>query len=116
MGAAGWLGWKVVDANPSEQAGCPATDNEANLGVLQADLAGLAQGGLVVPGQPGQASDRKLVVTLLDGEGYRPLNQPLDPGWDGRLLGRSSGHMRTLAHPPDGPAPQVAGRQGWASS
>jgi hypothetical protein len=45
---------------------------------------------------------------LVNGEGHGPLDQPLDLGRDGLLLGKSSGHMRTLAHSPDGPAPRSA--------
>jgi hypothetical protein len=89
------------------RASSPATDNQVNLGALQAELACLLKGGLVVPGQPGQAGDRQVVVTLVDGEGHRPLNQSLDPRGDGRLLRDSTCHIETLAHPPDGPAPPL---------
>jgi hypothetical protein len=60
---------------------------------------------MVVLSQPGQAGDREAVVVLVNGENYGPLDQLLDLGRDGLLLGQSSGHMRTLAHSPDGPAP-----------
>ena len=92
-------------ADPGQQPGGPAADDQVNLGVPQADLAGLVQGGLVILGQPGQAGDRQLVVVPVDRQGYGPLDQPPDPRGDGRLLGRSAGHRMTLAHPPDGPAP-----------
>jgi hypothetical protein len=80
-----------VVADPGQQPGSPATDDQANLGAPQAHLAGLVEGGLVVLSQPGQASDREVVV-LVDGEGNGPLDQPLDPGGDGRLLKNSTGH------------------------
>ena len=76
----------VVD--PGQQPDCPAADDQANPRVPQADLAGLLEGGVVVLGQPGQAGDRQLVVALVDRQGHGPLDQPLDPGRDGRLLGR----------------------------
>jgi hypothetical protein len=42
---------------------------------------------------------------LVNGEGYGPLDLGRDVCcWD-------SGHMRTLAHSPDGPAPQSADKQ-----
>jgi hypothetical protein len=65
---------------------------------------------MVVLSQPGQAGDREAVVVLVNGEGYGPLDQPLDLGRDGLLLGHS-GHMRTLAYSPDGPAPRSADKQ-----
>jgi hypothetical protein len=99
-----------VVADPGQQPGGPAPDDQANLGALQADLASLLEGDMVVLGHPGQASDRD-VVALVDGEGEGPLDQPLDSGRDGWLLGQSTGHRRTLAHPPDGPAPRSAGKQ-----
>jgi hypothetical protein len=68
-----------VVADPGQQPGGPATDNQADLSVPQADLASLVQGGLVVVGQPGQAGDRQVIVTLVDGEGDGPLDQPLNP-------------------------------------
>jgi hypothetical protein len=61
---------------------------------------------MVVLRRPGQSGDREAVVVLVNGEGYGPL----DLGRDGLLLGHS-GHMRTLAHSPDGPAPQSADKQ-----
>jgi hypothetical protein len=94
----------LLVANPGQQPDRPAADDQANLDALQADLASLLKGGLVVLGQPGQTGDREVVVTLVDGESHRPLNQPLDPRGDGRLLRESTGHIETLAHPPDGPA------------
>jgi hypothetical protein len=65
---------------------------------------------MVVLSQPGQAGDREAVVVLVNGEGYDPLDQPLDLGRDGLLLGHT-GHMRTLAPSPDGPAPRSADKQ-----
>jgi hypothetical protein len=69
----------LLVADPGQQPGRSAADDQVTLGALQADLACLRKGGLVIPGQPGQPSDRQVVVTLVDGEGHRPLNQPLDP-------------------------------------
>jgi hypothetical protein len=100
-----------VVADPGQQPGGPAADGQVNLGVYEADLAGLLKGGMVLLSQPGQAGDREAVVMLVNGEGHGPLDQPLDLGRDGLLLGKSSGHSETLAHPPDGPAPRSAGKQ-----
>jgi hypothetical protein len=100
-----------VEADPSQQPGGPAADGQVNLGISQTDLAGLLKGGMIVLSQPGQAGDRDAVVVLVNGEGYGPLDQPLDLGRDGLLLGESSGHMRTLAHSPDSPAPRSADKQ-----
>jgi hypothetical protein len=100
-----------VEADPSQQTGGPAADGQVNLGIPQTDLAGLLKGGMVVLSQPGQAGDREAVVVLVNGEGYGPLDQPLDPRRDGWLLGKSTGHRRTLAHSPDGPAPRSADKQ-----
>jgi hypothetical protein len=54
-------------ADPGQQPGGPAADGRANLSVLQADLASLLKGDVVVLGQPGQAGDRD-VVALIDGK------------------------------------------------
>ena len=62
-------------ADPAQQPGRPGADDQVGLGVLQADLAGLVQGNLVVLGQPRQTGDREVVVALLDGEGNGPLDQ-----------------------------------------
>jgi hypothetical protein len=81
-----------VVANPGQQPGGPGPDDQADLGTPQADLAGLLKGGLVILGQPGQAGNREVVVALVKSEGHRPLDQPLDPGRDGRPLGKLTGH------------------------
>jgi hypothetical protein len=109
MRAAKWPSGTVM-VDPGQQPGRPAADDQVNLGAFQADLAGLLEGDVVVLGQPGQAGDRQVIVALVDGEGEGPLDQPLGLGRDGLLLGKSSGHSETLAHPPDGPAPRSAGK------
>jgi len=97
MQAAKWpSGTVMVDSG--QQPGGPAADDQVDLGALPADLAGLLEGDAVVLGQPGQAGDRD-VVALVNGEGEGPLDQPLDLGRDGLLLGKSSSHMRTPRRP-----------------
>jgi hypothetical protein len=113
MRAASWSSGQVVVVDPGQQPNRPAADDQVNLGALQADPAGLLEGDVVVLGQPGQTGDRD-VVALVDGEGDGPLDQPLDPRWDGWVLGQSTGHRRTLAHPPDGPVPRAAGKRAQA--
>ena len=83
-----------------QQPGRPGSDDQANLGAPQADLTGLLEGGEVVLGQPGQAGDRQIVVTLVDREGDGPLDQPLDPGHEGPLLRNLTGHSEDLSPPP----------------
>lgn len=87
-------------ADPGQQPGRPGADDQVTLGVLQADLAGLLERGMVVLGQPGQAGDCDVVVTLVDGERHGPFNQALDPGRDGRPLGKSTGHGEDPSPPP----------------
>ena len=61
-------------AGPGQQPDRPATDDQVGLRMLQADLAGLLQGCMVVLGQPRQAGDRKVVVAFLNGEGNGSLD------------------------------------------
>jgi hypothetical protein len=66
----------------------PDPDPQVDVGVAQADIAGLIQSGLVVVGQPGQAGHGQVVVVLLHGEGHGPLDQPLHSCAGGSRWGR----------------------------
>jgi hypothetical protein len=101
-----------VVAGPGPQPGGPATDDEIDLGARQAGLAGLLEGGVIVLGQPGQAGDREVVVTLVGAEGDAPLDEPLHLAFDGRPLRDSTGHGEDRSPPPDRPAPRSAGQRG----
>jgi len=114
--AADWPSWKVVVADPGQQASSPGPDDKANLEISQADLAGLLKGGLVVLSQPGQAGKREIVVVLVNREGHSPLDQSLDPRRDGRPLGKLTGHSEDPSpspRQPNAPSCREAGAQPW---
>ena len=90
-------------AGPGQQPGGPSPDDQADLGMSQADLAGLRKDGLVVLGQPGQAGNREVVVALVDGQSDGPLDQPLDPGRDGCPPGKLTGHSEDPSPSPRQP-------------
>jgi hypothetical protein len=95
-----------VVADPGQQPDGPASAGRVGLGAALADLAGLVEGGLVVVGQPGQAGDGGGGVEVLHREGHGPLDQPLNPSGDGRLLGKSTGHRKDPNRAPRHPGAQ----------
>jgi hypothetical protein len=53
---------------------------------------------------------------LVDRQGHGPLDQPLDPGRDGGLLGQSTGHSEDPNPPPRRPsAPSRSAQLGCAA-
>jgi hypothetical protein len=68
---------EVWAQHPGQQPDRPVPDPQVDVGVAEAAIAGLIQGGLVVVGKPGQASHSQVVVVLLNGVSHSPLDQPL---------------------------------------
>jgi hypothetical protein len=71
--------WEVAVADAGQQADGTAADGQIELGVAEADVAGLVEGGVVALGEPGQPGERSVVVRL-DREGHDPLHQALHAG------------------------------------
>jgi hypothetical protein len=92
-----------VVADPGQQPGGPGADDQATLGVRQADLTRRLKGGMVVAGQPGQAGHRDVVVAFVDGKAHGPLHQPLNPRRDRRPLRKDTVHSEDPSPPPRRP-------------
>jgi hypothetical protein len=70
----------VLVADPDQEADGPPADIQGALGAGQAGINRRVQGGVVAPGQEGQAGRGQVLMGFGEGEADRPFGQSLDAG------------------------------------